>query len=213
MKFIPQFTFNFSHIRPGVHSICLNIRDLLCILLLLFLVSFDILKKVSFFWWFDNDLCYFLWCIDLGDFHFFLEPLSDNFSNRHIVDFLRGAQLRRTNGSYTTSWICLKKNLLLLLSWQILGVLLFELILTLIWLLDSNIVLVHCRLLALGLPLIFKEYLLKIWIELLSILLLNSLVTLLLLRDNLFLIRGPSLLALSLVHLNQVIFGQRLLLL
>jgi len=112
MKFIPELLLDSAHISPCVHLIGLNICNLILVLQLSVLSTFDILFKISFLWSFDNNLCYFLWGLNFGDTNILLESLLDDLTNGQVVDFLTSLKFSFRNWRFSS----LSFGLLLLLD-------------------------------------------------------------------------------------------------
>lgn len=98
MKFIPELLLDSAHISPSIHLIGLNISNLILVLLLRILSTFDILFKICFLWSLDNNLSHFLRSLNFGDTNILLESLLDDLTNRQVVNFLRGLKFCLRNG-------------------------------------------------------------------------------------------------------------------
>jgi hypothetical protein len=112
VKFVPELLLDSAHISPSIHFIGLNISNLILVLLLCILSTFDILFKIGFLWSFDNNLSYFLWSLNFGDTNILLEPLLNDLTNGQVVDFLCGLKFCLRNGGL----LSLGLRLLLLLD-------------------------------------------------------------------------------------------------
>ena len=85
MKFLPEVLLDLSQISPCVHFVGLNILNFFLEILLTFFVTFDILDQIGIIWIFDDDAGDVLWGFDFSDVLLFLESLSDDVGDGHVV--------------------------------------------------------------------------------------------------------------------------------
>lgn len=111
VKLLPQIFLHLINVWPWVHSVGLDVWNLLLVLLLLRWVSLNILSLVGIIWWLNNELGNFLWGSHSGDFLLFLEPLLDDLRNGHIINLLTSRDL--CSGNCTFLGLTIKDNLIL----------------------------------------------------------------------------------------------------
>ena len=77
VQFVPEILLYFLHIRPSIHSISLDVLNLLGIFLLCLTVTVNILKLICFIRTLDDNLSNFFWSFNFINLSLFLEsPLN-----------------------------------------------------------------------------------------------------------------------------------------
>ena len=93
MQFIPEIAFDFGEVGPGVHTIRFDVLYLLLCSLLFVIVTLYVLDIVCLFGRLDDDVSDLLRRLHLLDNGILFEPLSNDLTDRHVVNFLRSLDL------------------------------------------------------------------------------------------------------------------------